>query len=515
VLGAVLAFLAVGAAATSYWIVERQTALRRASRYNLTWLLSQTTNETLRMMEAASAAALPGAGPTWEDVELRLDLLDNRAKLLGEGAAREFLAEREEFGALARSLDAAIGEARALVPKLPDPAAAARLRGAFEPLVPGLIQLASLSNIRTGDLVARDQDELSRLHWSLSALLFAIMGCAAALVGLIFWMRGRLIQALTRARDEAQAANVAKSQFLANMSHELRTPLNGILGAVELLSLARLPEPAAEYVRIVGQSGTLLLDLISSVLDFARIEAGQLALDDEPYSPRDVVAEFSAIAGVLAREKSLGMSVSVAPDVPGAVRGDPVRVRQILMNLMGNAVKFTPSGRVSLGADVAAGPDGAERLRFEVRDTGIGISAAALPNIFERFVQADATNTRRFGGTGLGLTITRDLVEAMGGRVGGESAPGEGSRFWVELPIRRAEAARAEPAPGPAAPAPMDGAALDVLPAVGCESVAELAHAHVSRFAAEQTGGRVWLESVEVGEHGANSAIHAVDPPPP
>lgn len=434
-LGFVLLLLAIAAVATSVLIVERQAALQRVSRYNLTWLLSQAVSETLRFAEVISAAAVPGSKVDRDDVDLRADVLENRLNLLLGGEAAAFIATRpdlqESVAAMRRTLDAA----HPLIEQLPKPEAAFKLRALVEPMMPRMSELAAAANVRSGDIVANDQRELSALHWTLTALLFAIMGVAASLVWLLTWVRNRLIQDLTRAKEAAEAA---KSQFLANMSHELRTPMNGVLGMLELISLDPLPPTVQRYVEVARQSGMMLLDLIAGVLDFSKIDAGRLELDRQPFSVRRMVEDIADMMLAQTRAKDLSLVVEIADDLPATVIGDPVRLRQILINLVSNAIKFTPSGKVTVS--LHPDRDNPRRLRFEVRDTGVGIAADKQAQIFEPFIQADLSSTRRFGGTGLGLTIARQLVNLMGGDIGVVSREGEGATFWFTVLLDEAPA---------------------------------------------------------------------------
>jgi len=236
---------------------------------------------------------------------------------------------------------------------------------------------------------------------------------------------------LVEARDLAESASRAKSEFLANMSHEIRTPLNGILGMVQVMERSRLGAPHAERLKVVRDSGETLLSVLNDILDLSKIEAGLLTLESEDFDLEQAVLAASRPFANLAAEKNVGFVVNISPEARGLWRGDGVRVRQILGNLISNAVKFTSAGQVSVDVEVVAGT-----LRVAVADSGIGIDPALIPRLFGKFVQADASTTRRFGGSGLGLAICRELVEGMGGEVQVNSAPGVGSTFILSLPLR-------------------------------------------------------------------------------
>jgi len=250
-----------------------------------------------------------------------------------------------------------------------------------------------------------------------------------------------LVNRLSDALDKAEAANVAKRRFVSTISHELRTPLNAIIGMTELLRDTQLGGEQAEMVRTIGASSRAMLGLVEDVLDFSKIEAGKLTIAHEDFDLYALVNGATQVLRPQAQRKGLSFVVSIMPDVPPYVNGDAGHLRQVLINLLGNAVKFTEKGGVTLHVSRLGDEGGQARLKFSIRDTGIGIAPEHQKRIFESFTQADQSVTRQFGGTGLGTTISKQLVELMGGTIGLESSVGLGSTFWFELGFKTVERA--------------------------------------------------------------------------
>jgi signal transduction histidine kinase/CheY-like chemotaxis protein/HPt (histidine-containing phosphotransfer) domain-containing protein len=268
------------------------------------------------------------------------------------------------------------------------------------------------------------------LQLFIASILFSALPVAAFLE-----QRERLMAQLRETTQTAQAAALAKAEFMAVMSHEIRTPMTAVLGMAELLLNAHLHVKEREYVMGIQRSGRHLLALINDILDFSRAEAKKLNLETIDFDLRDVLEQVRSLLAPQAAER--GLELRFEAQAPLVLRGDPTRLKQVLVNLVGNAIKFTPRGSVTVATHHRVAEDGRNRCRFEVRDTGIGISAGKQGDLFSAFSQMDASTTREYGGSGLGLAISKKLVEAMGGEIGVASRPGEGSLFWFEVALER------------------------------------------------------------------------------
>ncbi|MCU0619288.1 MAG: ATP-binding protein, partial [Gemmatimonadaceae bacterium] len=301
--------------------------------------------------------------------------------------------------------------------------------------------LASTEPRRTEFRIVRRDGTVRRIV-SIGTLLRDAAGRPEAIHGVSIDDSDRIEreERLVRLKEEAESAARTKSAFLANMSHELRTPLNGVLGMLELLIAGSLDPTFERYARTAHASGASLLHLLDDILDLSKVEAGKLELVTAPFDPRALLVEACELFRRRAEDRGLALRLEGVATLPASVVGDEWRIRQVLLNLLGNAIKFTEFGEVVVTAAADATPDGT-RLRFEVCDTGIGIPATVQARLFEPFAQGDSSTTRRFGGSGLGLSITRELVALMEGTLDFTSVEGQGTTFRVTLPLRLGSAA--------------------------------------------------------------------------
>ncbi len=301
---------------------------------------------------------------------------------------------------------------------------------------------------------------------------------------------------LAEAKKVAEAANRAKSSFLAMMSHEIRTPMNGVMAMAEMLEQSGLTADQRGMSQVIRQSSAALLTIINDILDFSKIEAGKLDIEIIPFSPSEVLEAVGEILSQRADEKGITLDIDLPPSLPAQLRGDPTRLRQVVLNLGGNAIKFTETGGVAIVVTILDQGEADCRLRFEVIDTGIGLTPEAQSKLFQEFQQADASTSRRFGGTGLGLAICQQLCRMMSGTIGCDSEAGKGSTFWFELPFGLTDSGAQPDVPSPA----IDDAALVIVGASGWRRAA-LAH----QVAAAGIADVVWVD----GEDDATSILAA------
>ncbi|MBB3194168.1 ATP-binding protein [Roseateles terrae] len=446
----------VMALASAAWLQARQYQLlngtRRYQDDYLVWSLFQFETEYLKLRLALEQAAGPSLAVDPDQVAQRYEIFVSRLSLVESEHAAQVLSHHPDYQRTVARTQEFVRWADAL------PLNAALIREhpgrlsdvieRMDPLADAIRELSLTSthhvaeDVTERDAVVRSQ---SRVGLALTALLTALTLCFAWVAVRQFRRLERygvkqhnLADRLHEAQREAEAANRAKTVFLANMSHELRTPLQGLLGMLGLMKDAPLTSQQQEHLQAANDCARHLLAVLADILDVTRMEAGGLALSPEPLQLVALMRELEALSRPQAGAKGLALHMTIADDVPGWVEADPTRLRQILLNLLSNALKFCDRGQVACGLRCGVGPLGEDLLIFDVSDTGPGMDAATVARLFQRFSQGDASTSRRHGGAGLGLEISRRLARAMGGDIHVQTAPGQGSHFSLSLPLRLA-----------------------------------------------------------------------------
>jgi len=487
-----MGLLLVLALAGVAWLQARQyEALNGTRRYQddyLVWSLFQFETEYLKLRLALEQAAGPSVAVDPDQVAQRYEIFVSRLNLVESEHAAQVLAHHPDYQrTLARTQDFvhwadALPFNGALIREHPE-----RIAGIIERLEPLADPIRDLSLTSTHH-VAQDvtqRNEIVRRQSRISLGLTAALSAMTLLFAAVIYRQFRglerygdkqkaLAARLNDAQREADAANRAKTVFLANMSHELRTPLQGLLGMLGLIKEAPLNAAQQDQLKAANDCARHLLAVLGDILDVTRMEAGGLSIAPEPLQPLALMKELEALSRPQAAAKGLALHVGVDDDVPGWVLADPTRLRQILLNLLSNALKFCDRGHVSCRLGRGVGALGEDLLMFEVSDTGPGIDAETQARLFQRFSQGDASTSRRHGGAGLGLEISRRLARAMGGDIHVQSAPGQGARFTLALPLRAGAdqpAGRLMPDAGGTARA---GGATHAPPAGASATVAEL-----------------------------------------
>lgn len=462
------AFMAAAMAILLVLQLTQQQAIRESSALrsdSITALAFQLEREFLRLRQSIDVNAHREAPIDLEGLRLRSDVFASRFQLMHDTPSTTALQDRDEYRQTMPRLQALLAQVDAalLPPAVPTRTQLQKLLHAFNDLGPELQNLTMAATRQTAVLLEAQELTMLEQGRQIMALIVALLAFLLAAAAVLAWRQRRvekerqqlreLTQNLQEANLAAEAASRGKSQFLANMSHELRTPFNGVLGMLNLLERTALTPRQQEYVSTARGSADHLLSLLNDILDISAMETGKMGIHAHRVDLSKLVAGIEHLMQPLAQQKGLLFATHCAADLPCWISADGTRIKQIVLNLLTNAIKFSEAGRVELRLlrDTQApggGQAGFYPLRLEVKDQGIGMDAATLSKLFQRFSQGDDSTSRRFGGTGLGLEISRTLARRMGGEISVASAPGQGSTFTVTLPLRMTEAPDSSPTGG-------------------------------------------------------------------